>query len=57
MQDDHLRIADTLLEIPGVRYVVTTVYLREIWGWIVTQCIASALMVASVVKKDLKKVP
>lgn len=57
MQDDHLRIADTLLEIPGVRYVVTTVYLREIWGWIVTQCIALALMVASAVKKDLKKVP
>ncbi|KAA6422107.1 hypothetical protein WJX79_010659 [Trebouxia sp. C0005] len=54
-QDDHLRIADTLLEIPGVKYVVTTVYLREIWGWIVTQAIASALMVASAVKKDLKK--
>ena len=56
MQDDHLRIADTLLEIPGVRYVVTTVYLREIWGWTVIQFIASALMVASAVKKDLKKV-
>jgi len=57
MQDDHLRIADTLLEIPGVRYVITTVYLREIWGWIVTRFIASTLMVASAIKKDIKKTP
>ena len=49
MQDDHLRIADTLLEISGVRYVITTVYQWE------TKFIASTLMVASAIKKDIKK--
>lgn len=54
-QDDHLRIADTVLELPGVRFLVTSVYLREVWGWIVTQGIRAILGIASIVRADLKK--
>ena len=55
MQDDHLRISDTLLEFPFVRFFVTTVYLREFWGWLVTQGIAAGLAVTSNFQNQAKK--
>ena len=55
LQDDHLRISDSLLELPGVHLIVTGVYLREIWGWMVTQGVSICLNIACFIRQE--KVP
>ena len=56
LQDDHFRISETFMELPGVRYFMSSLKLQEAWGWILTQSMTALLAIFAGHEQHAKKV-